>query len=171
MIPMDPRKAQKLGENWGGAITDSVFGIVDVVKNAPAQKAANNRAALAKNAQIEANNAVTRMNNQLRVQAMQEIAAEQEAMAMARMTPAQREAYKKSKADAAKNAARADRLAREASEERWQIFWVCVILSVLLPAVIYVGLFIYGVIASGTDWATYHSLAKIVPGLKVFVGR
>jgi multidrug efflux pump subunit AcrA (membrane-fusion protein) len=171
MIPMDPRKAQKLGENWGGAITDSVFGIVDVVKNAPAQKAANNRAALAKNAQIEANNAVTRMNNQLRVQAMQEIAAEQEAMAMARMTPAQREAYKKSKADAAKNAARADRLAREASEERWQIFWVCVILFVLLPAVIYVGLFIYGVIASGTDWATYHSLAKIVPGLKVFVGR
>ena len=64
MIPMDPRKAQKLGENWGGAITDSVFGIVDVVKNAPAQKAANNRAALARNAQIEANNAVTRMNTQ-----------------------------------------------------------------------------------------------------------
>ena len=171
MIPMDPRKAQKLGENWGGAITDSVFGIVDTVRSAPGQKAANNRAAAARNAQIEANNAVTRMNNQLRVQAMQEIAAEQEAMAMARMSPAQREAYKKSKADAVKNAARAERLAREAAEERWQIFWVCVILFVIVPALVYVGLFIYGVVASGTDWATYHSLTKIVPGLKAFVGR
>jgi hypothetical protein len=171
MIPMDPRKAQKLGENWGGAITDSVFGIVDTVRNAPAQKAANNRAQLAKNAQIEANNAVTRMNNQLRVQAMQEIAAEQEAMAMARMTPAQREAYKKTKADAVKNAARAERLAREAAEARWQIFWVCFILFVVLPAVIYVGLFMFGVIVSSSDYATYHSLTKIVPGLKAFVGR
>jgi len=171
MIDMDPKKAQKLGQAWGEVLTDSVFGIVDVFKNSPAQKAAANKAVKNRNAVIAANNAVTRMNNQLKIQAMQELAAEQEQSAMARMTPAQREAYKKNKADSERAAARAERLARERAEERSQIFWACVIVFLGLPALIYLGLFVFGVLISGSDYQTYHSLAQIVPGLKSVVGR
>ena len=167
MIPMDPRKAQKLGENWGGAITDSVFGIVDVVKNAPAQKAANNRAALAKNAQIEANNAVIRMNNQLRVQAMQEIAAEQEAMAIARMTPAQRQAYYQAKADAAHAAHKAKVQAERKKEEFWEIFWALFTIFIVLPFLIWIGLLIWGM----ADVMACYNMKSIVPLMRAVCGH
>ena len=167
MIPMDPRKAQKLGENWGGAITDSVFGIVDVVKNAPAQKAANNRAALAKNAQIEANNAVTRMNNQLRIQAMQEIAAEQEAMAIARMTPAQRQAYYQAKADAAHAAHKAKVQAERKKEEFWEIFWALFTIFIVLPFLIWIGLLIWGM----ADVMACYNMKSIVPLMRAVCGH
>jgi hypothetical protein len=164
---MDPRKAQKLGENWGGAITDSVFGIVDVVKNAPAQKAANNRAALAKNAQIEANNAVIRMNNQLRVQAMQEIAAEQEAMAIARMTPAQRQAYYQAKADAAHAAHKAKVQAERKKEEFWEIFWALFTIFIVLPFLIWIGLLIWGM----ADVMACYNMKSIVPLMRAVCGH
>jgi hypothetical protein len=167
MIPMDPRKAQKLGENWGGAITDSVFGIVDVVKNAPAQKAANNRAALAKNAQIEANNAVTRMNNQLRIQAMQEIAAEQEAMAIARMTPVQRQAYYQAKADAAHAAHKAKVQAERKKEEFWEIFWALFTIFIVLPFLIWIGLLIWGM----ADVIACYNMKSIVPLMRAVCGH
>ena len=167
MIPMDPRKAQKLGENWGGAITDSVFGIVDVVKNAPAQKAANNRAALARNAQIEANNAVTRMNNQLRVQAMQEIAAEQEQAALLRMSPAQRQAYYQAKADAAHAAHRAKVEAERKREEFWEIFWALFSIFVVLPFLIWIGLLIWGM----ADVMACYNMKSFIPLMRVVCGH
>jgi hypothetical protein len=167
MIPMDPRKAQKLGENWGGAITDSVFGIVDVVKNAPAQKAANNRAAMARNAQIEANNAVTRMNNQLRVQAMQEIAAEQEQAALLRMSPAQRQAYYQAKADAAHAAHRAKVEAERKREEFWEIFWALFSIFVVLPFLIWIGLLIWGM----ADVMACYNMKSFIPLMRVVCGH
>ena len=167
MIPMDPRKAQKLGENWGGAITDSVFGIVDVVKNAPAQKAANNRAALARNAQIEANNAVTRMNNQLRVQAMQEIAAEQEQAALLRMSPAQRQAYYQAKADAAHAAHRAKVEAERKRQEFWEIFWALFSIFVVLPFLIWIGLLIWGM----SDVMACYNMKSFIPLMRVVCGH
>jgi hypothetical protein len=41
MIPLDPKKAQKVGEEWGKVAADSVFGVVDVVSKHNAKKAAN----------------------------------------------------------------------------------------------------------------------------------
>ena len=171
MIPMDPKKAQKLGQAWGEVLTDSVFGIVDTVKNAPAQRAANNQKILNKNKITEINNQITRNNNLLREQAMREIAAEQEADMLARMTPAQRAAFKQAKIDAEQTRKRSERLARERADERSQIFWACAIVFLGLTAMIYLGLFVFGVIISGSDYQTYHSLAQIVPGLKSVVGR
>ena len=167
MIPMDPRKAQKLGEAWGGAVTDSVFGIVDVVKNAPAQKAANNRAAQNRNAQIEANNAITRMNNQLRIQAMKEIAAEQEQAAVLRMTPAQRQAYYQAKADAAHAAHKAKVEAERKKEEFWEIFWVLFALCIVVPFFIWVGLLIWGM----SDVMACYNMKSIIPLMRALCGH
>ena len=98
---------------------------------------------------------------------MQEIAAEQEAMAMARMTPAQRAAYKQSKIDAANAAKKAERRRREAHDEMVQYFWAAVILFVLLPLVVWLGLLIWGI----ADPMAYYSMKSWVPLLKVLVGR
>ena len=130
---IDPKTAAKLGESYGKGITDAVFGIVDVVKNAPAQKEANNRKVLAQNRITEINNQITRNNNALREQAMREIAAEQEAIMIAKMTPAQRDAYYKAKVEAAKEAQRLEREAQRKKEEFWQIFWTIVTLILSIP--------------------------------------
>ena len=52
---IDPKNAGKIGEAYGKGITDAVFGIVDVVKNAPAQKAANNQRVINQNKITEIN--------------------------------------------------------------------------------------------------------------------
>jgi hypothetical protein len=167
MIPMDPKKAQKLGEAWGGVVTDSVFGIVDVVRNAPAQKAANNQRIMNQNKITEINNQITRQNNALRIQAMKEIAEEQEAMAMARMTPAQRAAYKQSKIDGEKARAKAERLRQEHHEDMMMYFWTFFIIFVIFPLIIWIGLIIYG----SLDPMAYYSMKSWVPLLKTIVGR
>jgi len=167
MIPMDPRKAQKLGESWGGAITDSVFGIVDTVRNAKAQKAANDTAARNKNAAIEANNAVTRMNNQLRIQAMKELAAEQEQAALLRMTPTQRQAYYQAKADAAHAAHRAKVEAERKREEFWEIFWALFAIFIVLPFLIWMGLLIWGM----ADVMACYNMKSIIPLMRAVCGH
>jgi hypothetical protein len=164
---MDPKSAAKLGEAYGKGVTDAVFGIVDVVKNAPAQKAANNQRVINQNKITEINNQITRQNNALRVQAMQEIAAEQEAMAMARMSPQQRAAYKQSKIDAANATKKAERRRQEAHDEMVQYFWAAMILFVFLPLVVWLGLLIWGI----ADPMAYYSMKSWVPLLKVLVGR
>ena len=167
MIDMDPRKAQKLGEAWGSVVTDSVFGIVDVVKNAPAQKAANNRAAQNRNAQIEANNAITRMNNQLHIQAMKEIAAEQEQAAVLRMTPAQRQSYYQAKSDATHAAHKAKVKAERKKEEFWEIFWLLFALCIVVPFFIWVGLLIWGM----SDVMACYKMKSIIPLMRALCGH
>lgn len=96
MIPTDPKEAAKIGKVFGEVITDSVFGIADDMKKVKAK----NEATKARNELIKINNETIKNNNLLRQQAMRELADEQERQRMARMSPAQREAYKKAKAKA-----------------------------------------------------------------------
>jgi hypothetical protein len=100
MIPTDPKNAANIGKAWGEAITDSVFGIADDMKKVKAK----NEAIRARNELVKINNETIKNNRILREQAMRELAAEQEAMTMARMSPAQREAFKKAKAKSALDA-------------------------------------------------------------------
>ena len=97
---MDPKDAANLGKVWGETVTDSVFGIAEDMKKVKAKNAATR----ARNELVQINNDVARNNALLRKQAMQEIAAEQERDRIAKMNPAQREAYKKAKARAALDA-------------------------------------------------------------------
>ena len=97
MLPTDPKEAAKLGKAFGETLSDSVFGIADDLRKVKAK----NQAIAARNEIIKINNQIAKNNQLLRKQAMQELAAEQEAQALARMNPAQREAYKKAKAKAA----------------------------------------------------------------------
>jgi hypothetical protein len=168
---MDPKKAQKLGQAWGEVLTDSVFGIADVVKNAPAQKAANNQRVLNKNKITEINNQIVRQNNLLREQAMRELAKEAEMDALAKMTPKQREDYKQAKIAAEKSRVREQRLAKERHEEMMTYFWTFFIIFVVLPLVVWAGLLLYGIIISSSDYQAYASLKSWVPLLKTIVGR
>jgi preprotein translocase subunit Sss1 len=130
---LDPKSAAKLGSSLGKGLSDQVFGIVDDVRNAKNIKAANNQRIINQNKVTEINNQVVRNNNRLREQAMREIAAEQEASMIAKMSPAQREAYYKAKVEAAKEAQRLEREAKKKKEEFWQIFWTIVVLAISIP--------------------------------------
>ena len=124
MIPLDPKNASNLGKAWGEAITDSVFGIADDMKKVKAK----NIATKARNELITINNDIAKNNALLRKQAMQELAAEQEADRIARMNPAQREAYKKAKAKAALD----ERNRQIDAENTKQLIWAVVIVLVFL---------------------------------------
>ena len=156
---IDPKSAGKIGEAYGKGITDAVFGIVDVVRNAPAQKEANNRKVLAQNRITEINNQVIRNNNTLREQAMREIAAEQEQEMISRMSPAQRQAFFQARADAAREAHRLKVEAQRKSEEFWEMFWEIFFIFVVLPFLMCVGLLIWGI----SDFMACHSMRSIVP--------
>lgn len=156
---IDPKSAGKIGEAYGKGITDAVFGIVDVVRNAPAQKEANNRKVLAQNRITEINNQVIRNNNTLREQAMREIAAEQEQEMISRMSPAQRQAFFQARADAAREAHRLKVEAQRKSEQFWEMFWALFFIFVVLPILIWVGLLIWGI----SDFMACHSMRSIVP--------
>jgi len=115
MIPTDPKEAANLGKAWGEAVTDSVFGIADDMKKVKA-----------KNIATKARNELVQINND--IAAMQEIAAEQERDRIAKMNPAQREAYKKAKARAALEA----RNREIEAENTKQVVMAVVILVVLI---------------------------------------
>ena len=169
MIPMDPKKAQKLGESWGSVLADSIFGIVDIFKNKDAMKAAANRKVLAQNAIIDANNKITRQNNALRAQAIREIARDQELSALAKMSPSQRQAYHQAKAEAAHEEARALRAAQRRAEERSELFWGLFILLFILPAIVYLVLLLVGV-ATADNWQMYDFFRHI-PGVPLLSGH
>jgi|GEM_PF-4291288 len=156
---IDPKTAAKLGESYGKGITDAVFGIVDVVKNAPAQKEAKNRKVLAQNRITEINNQVIRNNNALREQAMREIAAEQEAEMIARMSPAQRQAFYQARAAAAHEIHRLKIEAQRKSEEFWEMFGILFSMFVVLPFLAWIGLIVWGL----SDFMACHSMKNIIP--------
>ena len=164
---MDPKSAAKLGESYGKGVTDAVFGIVDVVRNAPAQKAANNQRIINQNKITEINNQVVRNNNALREQAMREIAAEQEAEMLSRMSPAQRKAFYEARNAAAHEAHRAKIEAERKREEFWEAFWALFAIFVVLPSIVWVGLLIWGI----SDVMACYSMKGIIPLMKALCGR
>lgn len=164
---MDPKSAHKLGEQYGKALTDSIFGIVDVVKNAPAQKAANNQRILNQNKVTEINNQIVRNNNALRIQAMKEIAAEQEQEMIAKMSPAQRKAFYEAKNAAAKEHHRLMVEAQRKKEEFWEAFWALFAIFVIIPFLVWIGLMIWGM----TDVMACYSMKGFIPLMKAVCGR
>ena len=164
---IDPKSAGKLGEAYGKGITNAVFGIVDVVKNAPAQKAANTQRVINQNKITEINNQVIRNNNALREQAMREIVAEQEAAMIARMTPAQRQAFYQARADAAHAAHKAKVEAQRKKEEFWEIFWALFFIFIVLPFIVWIGLIIWGI----SDVMACYSMKNIIPLMKAICGH
>lgn len=132
-MALDPKSAAKLGESYGKGVTDAVFGIVDVVRDSKKIKAENNAKIAAKNKITEINNQIIRNNNALREQAIREIAAEKEASALAKMTPAQRQAYKQLKEANAAAVSKRKKQEEEKREEFWQYFWATIIVLVLIP--------------------------------------
>ena len=102
MIPLDPNKAAKLGETWGKTVTDSVFGIVDVVDNHKKKMAHVNALNEANKGAIEHNKNVNAQQKILKDIAMAEEARSQEIAMLQAMSPAQRDAYHKAKIAAAK---------------------------------------------------------------------
>ena len=129
---MDPKSASKFGNSIGKGLTDSIFGIVDTVRDSKRIKAENNSKIAAHNKVTEINNQVVRMNNALREQAMREIVAEQEKAALMKMSKAQREAYYKAKVEAAKEAERLRREEERRKEEFWEIVWIIVAIVFLI---------------------------------------
>jgi len=156
---IDPKSAAKIGGAYGKGITDAVFGIVDVVRNAPAQKEANNRKVLAQNRITEINNQIIRNNNTLREQAMREIAAEQEQEMISRMSPAQRQEFYRARAEAAKEIHRLKVEAQRRKEEFWELFWAVFSIFVVLPILIWIGLLVWGAV----DFMACHGMRSIIP--------
>ena len=156
---LDPKSAAKLGDAYGKGITDAVFGIVDVVKNAPAQKAVNNQRVINQNKITDINNQITRNNNALRIQAMREIAAEQEQEMISRMSPAQRQAFFQARADAAREVHRLKVEAQRRKEEFWELFWALFSIFIVLPILIWIGLLVWGM----ADYMACHGMRSIVP--------
>jgi L-lactate utilization protein LutC len=75
-----------------------VFGIADDLRKVKAK----NQAIAARNEMVKINNEIAKNNALLRKQAMQELADEQERKRLAMMSPAQKEAYARAKAQAKK---------------------------------------------------------------------
>ena len=132
MIPTDPKEAANLGKVWGETLTDSVFGIADDIKKVKAK----NQATAARNELIKINNEIAKNNQLLRQQAMKELAEEQERQRIARMTPAQKQAYAAAKAKAAK----AERDRQVESENMKQYIWAGVILVALIAIAVTIGI-------------------------------
>jgi len=162
MIPTDPKKAQKLGQEWGEVITDSVFGIVDTVKHAKAVKEHNKNT-------VEANKGISAQNKILRDIAIKELAAEQERAALDKLTPAQKHAYYKQKTLEAKAAAQAKKEEEQRIEERNAMLTLIVSFLILLPILIWAILIISGVMTS--DNPNAYRLMKNVPGVQSIVGK
>lgn len=165
-MAIDPESAAKIGSSLGKGLSDQVFGIVDDVRNAKKIRAENNSKIAAQNKVTEINNQIVRQNNALREQAMREIAAEQEKQALMKMSPAQREAYYKLKAEQAKEAARLKREAEEKHEEMMEMIWISITLFVFIPLMIWIGLLIWG----AADVMACHSMKGIVPLMKALCG-
>ena len=160
MIPLDPKKAQKLGEEWGKVAADSVFGIADVVSKHNAKKAANKGV-------MEHNHKVAQQTKILKNIAIKELEKEQERDMLARMSPSQRDAYRK----AQQIAIRHEKEEEQERAERNAIIQLVGGLLIGLPLVIYMFLFIMVAIFAGTDRTSYRQLAPIVPGTQAVFGK
>ena len=160
MIPLDPKKAQQLGNEWGKVAADSVFGIVDVVDKAKTKKAANKGV-------MEHNHKVAQQTKILKDIAIKELEKEQERDMLMRMSPSQREAYRK----AQQSAIRHEKEEEQERSERKAIIQLTAGLLIGLPLVIYMFLFIMVAIFAVADRSSYRSLSPMVPGAQAVFGK
>ena len=158
MLPTDPKEAAKLGKAWGEVLTESIFGITDLFKNQKGMKEAANSKMKLQNQRQMIKNAKIRAENAKKLQ-------DEEARMLVTLSAAEKEKYFKDKAALAKAAARAEIEAKEAAEEREQIMWLLFFLLIVLPAMLWVLLAGFAVLAKASgDYSTYHMLSKFLPG-------
>ena len=171
MIPLDPKKAQKVGEEFGKAVTDSVFGIVDVVDKHK-QKVAHVKAVNEANAGVIAHNKqVVEQQKVLKQIALDQIAREQELNMLQAMSPAQREAYHKAKIAAAKQKAREELARAKEAEEMQELMQAIAAIFIILPTTIYFLMFMFCAILASTDRNTYRQIAPYVPFAQSVFGK
>jgi len=158
MLPTDPKEAAKLGKAWGEVLADSIFGITDLFKNQKGMKEAANSKMKLQNQRQAIKNAKIRAENAKKLQ-------DEEARMLVTLSAAEKEKYFKDKAELAKAAARAEIEAKEAAEEREQLMILAFVLLIILPAILWVMLAGFAMIAKASgDYSTYHTLSKILPG-------
>ena len=171
MIPMDPNKAAKIGETWGKAVSDSVFGIVDVVDKAKAKQAHINAVNEANKGALDHNKKVNEQQKILKDIAMAEEAKAQEIAMLQAMSPAQREAYHKAKIAAAKAKAKKELEEANARAETEEMIQVLCLIFIGLPLVIYFFMFFMVTIFAFSDRASYRQIAPYVPFAQTVYGK
>jgi len=171
MIPLDPNKAAKLGETWGKSVTDSVFGIVDVVDNHKKKAAQINANNEANKGAIAHNKNVNEQQKILKDIAMAEEARSQEIAMLQAMSPAQRDAYHKAKIAAAKAKAKKELEEANAKAEMGESMEAVGLIFVGIPLVVYFFLFFMVTVFAYTDRSTYRQFAPYVPFAQTVYGK
>ena len=158
MLPSDPKEAAKLGKAWGEVLADSIFGITDLFRDKKGMKEAANRKMEMQNQRQLIKNAKIKAENARKLQ-------DEESRLLATLSPAEKERYYKDKAALAKSNADAQKNAEEAAEEREQLMIAVFMILIVLPAVIWLLLAGFAVMAKASgDYSTYNMLSKVLPG-------
>jgi Fe2+ transport system protein B len=158
MLPSDPKKAAELGKAWGEVLADSIFGITDLFRDKKGMKEAANRKMEQQNQRQLIKNAKIKAENARKLQ-------DEESRLLATLSAAEKEKYFKDKAALAKSNAEAQKQAEEAAEEREQLFIAAFMILIVLPAIIWLMLAGFAVMAKASgDYSTYNMLSKILPG-------
>ena len=171
MIPIDPNKAAKLGESWGKTVTDSVFGIVDVVDNHKKKVAHVNAVNEANKGALDHNKKINEQQKILKDMAIAEEAKAQEALLLQGMSPAQRDAYYKAKIAAGKAKAKRELEEAESRAETEALMQVFALVFVGVPLIIYLFLFFIVTIFAYTDRSSYREISPFVPGSQAIYGK
>jgi hypothetical protein len=171
MIPLDPNKAAKVGEQWGKVVTDSVFGIVDVVDKAKAKKAHINAVNAANKGVLDHNKKVDDQQKILKQMAIEEEAKANERAMLQAMSPAQREAYHKAKIAAAKEKAKRELEAANAAAETAEMVQAIVLVFIAIPLVLYFFMFFMVTIFAFSDRSSYRQIAPYVPFAQAVYGK
>ena len=171
MIPLDPNKAAKIGETWGKAVTDSVFGIVDVVDKAKAKNAHIKAVNEANKGALDHNKKVNEQQKILKQIAIDEEAKANERAILQAMSPAQREAYHKAKIAAAKEKAKRELQEANAKAEMEEIMQVIALIFIGLPLIIYFFMFFMVTILAFSDRSSYRQIAPYVPFAQAAYGK
>jgi len=158
MLPSDPKKAAELGKAWGEVLGDSIFGVLDVLKNGKGMKEAANKKMELQNQRQSIKNAKIRSENAKKLH-------DEEMRMLATLSPAEKEKYFKEKAEKAKFNAQALKDAEADAEERVLMLWLAFTIFVIVPGLLWVMLAGFAVIAKASgDYATYSMLSKLLPG-------
>jgi hypothetical protein len=171
MIPLDPNKAAKVGETWGKAVTDSVFGIVDVVDKHNKKNAHIKAVNEANKGALDHNQKVNEQNKILKQIAIDEEAKANERAILQAMSPAQREAYHKAKIAAAKEKAKRELQEANAKAEMEEIMQVVALIFIGLPLIIYFFMFFMVTILAFSDRSSYRQIAPYVPFAQSVYGK
>jgi hypothetical protein len=171
MIPIDPKNAQKVGQEFGKAVTDSVFGIVDVVDKHKAKVAHVKAVNEANKGILDHNKKVSEQNKILKQMAIVEEERAQEIAILQAMSPKQRDEYYKAKIAAAKAKAKKELEEAEAAAETIAIIQIFATIFIGVPLIVYFFLFFMVTVFAYSDRASYRELAKFVPFATTVYGK